>query len=75
VQDNQRGQPLPAGRWAAATMPTIVVAGGKSPVWMRNAMRALADVLPKAAHHTLKGQTHIVKAKAHVPLLLEFFKG
>jgi hypothetical protein len=40
---------------------------------MRNAMRALASVLPNAKHRTLDGQTHMVKAKAHVPMLMEFF--
>ena len=45
VSDYEKGQPLPAERWAAATMPMLAVAGGKSPDWMRNAMRSLADVL------------------------------
>jgi pimeloyl-ACP methyl ester carboxylesterase len=74
VQDNQRGKPLPATRWANVTAPTLVMDGGKSPIWMRNAMRALADVLPNATHRTLEGQTHMVEANAHVPVLVEFFK-
>jgi hypothetical protein len=41
---------------------------------MRNAMGELADVLPNARHHTLEGQTHIVKAEALVPVLVEFFE-
>ncbi len=41
---------------------------------MRNAMRALAEALPNAEHHELKGQTHIVKPKALAPVLTEFFK-
>ncbi|HEX5850196.1 MAG TPA: hypothetical protein VFY59_13455 [Rubrobacter sp.] len=39
---------------------------------MRNAMRELADVLD-AEHRTLEGQTHIVKADALAPVLVEFF--
>lgn len=74
VQDYQRGEPLPADRWAAVTMPTLAVAGGKSPAWMRNAMRALAEVLPHARHRTLAGQTHMVKPKALAPVLVEFFR-
>jgi pimeloyl-ACP methyl ester carboxylesterase len=54
-------------------VPTLVVAGGKSPAWMRNAMQALARVLPSATHRTLEGQTHMVKAKALAPVLAEFF--
>jgi pimeloyl-ACP methyl ester carboxylesterase len=73
VLENQRGRPLPLTRWTGATAPTLVVAGGKSPAWMRNAMQALARVLPNAQHHTLEGQTHMVSAKALAPVLAEFF--
>jgi pimeloyl-ACP methyl ester carboxylesterase len=75
VQDNQRGKPLPIARWARVTVPTLVADGGKSPAWMRNGTRALADVLPNAKYRTLDGQTHMVKAKAQAPMLVEFFKG
>jgi pimeloyl-ACP methyl ester carboxylesterase len=71
----QQATPLPAGRWQGVTMPTLVVAGGKSDEWMRNGMRALADVLPKAEHRTLDGQTHLVKPAALAPVLTEFFTG
>jgi pimeloyl-ACP methyl ester carboxylesterase len=74
VQDNQRGEPLPAARWANVTVPTLVLDGGKSPVWMRNGMRSLAAVLPNATHRTLEGQTHMVKASVQAPVLVEFFK-
>jgi len=75
VQENQRGQPLPAKRWASATTPTLVVVGEKSPAWMRNAMHALAAVLPNAKRRTLEGQTHMVKPKVLAPVLVEFFRG
>ena len=75
VQDNQRGKPLSATRWARATMPTLVMDGGKSPAWMRHAMRALASVLSNATYRTLEGQTHMVKPKPHAPALVEFFAG
>ncbi len=73
VAEHQRGEPLPAGRWASATMPILVVAGGKSPAWMRNAQQALAGVLPNAELRTLPGQTHMVSDKVLAPLLIEFF--
>jgi pimeloyl-ACP methyl ester carboxylesterase len=73
VKDNQRGKPLPIGRWKSVRMPALVMDGGKSPEWMRNATRALAGVLPNATYRTLGGQTHIVKASAHVPVVTEFF--
>lgn len=74
VDDYQKGHPLPIDRWASATMPTLVAVGGKSPAWMRHAMRALSDTLPNASHRTLEGQTHIVKAGTLAPVLVEFFE-
>ena len=74
VFDYQKGRPLPAEHWSSATMPTLVAVGGKSSDSMRNAMQALADVLPNAKHRTLDGQTHLVKAEALAPVLIEFFE-
>jgi len=73
VGDLGLGAPLPAERWAGATVPALVVAGGKSPSWMKNAMRALADVLPSAHYETLAGQTHVVKPGRLAPVLTDFF--
>lgn len=47
--------------------------GGKSPEWMRNGNRALADALPQATYRTLPGQTHMLKPQAVTPALREFF--
>ena len=74
VRDNQRGKPLPASRWASVTIPALVMDGGNSPAWMRYANRSLASVLPNARYQTLQGQTHMLKPKAHAPILEEFFK-
>jgi pimeloyl-ACP methyl ester carboxylesterase len=73
--DTGSGKPLPADRWAAATQPALVMAGGKSPAYLRNGMRALADVLPDAYYRTLPGQTHLLKPQAVAPVLAEFFTG
>ncbi len=73
--DTQSGRPLPPERWSGISVPALVVVGGKSPVSMRNAMTALAGVVPGARFEVLDGQTHMVKAKAHAPLLSEFFAG
>jgi pimeloyl-ACP methyl ester carboxylesterase len=75
VQNYQRGQPPPADSWASVTMPTLVMDGAKSPAWMRHGNRSLASVLPNAQYRTLEGQTHVVKAKAHAPTLVQFFRG
>jgi pimeloyl-ACP methyl ester carboxylesterase len=68
----QRGEPLPARRWTVS-VPTLVMDGGKSPAWMRNAQRALASVVPGATTRTLPGQTHMVKEKVLAPALVQFF--
>ena len=73
VEPNQHGKPLPGAHGSAATMPVLAIDGGKSPAYMRNGMKALADVLPNATYRTLPGQTHMVNAKALVPVLVEFF--
>ncbi len=71
--NGQRGKPFPRGRWGSVTMPTLVLGGGKSPPWMQQSVRAVADALPNAQHRTLDGQTHMVKAKVLSPVLKEFF--
>jgi len=75
VGDNQRGKPLPTGRWASVTVPALVMDGGKSPAWMRHGNQSLASALPNARYRTLERQTHMLKPKAHAPPLLEFFNG
>ena len=74
MQDHQRGAPFPAAEWAAVKIPALVAVGGKSPAWMTNATRALADALPDARHRTLPGQNHMVKPQAIAPVLTEFFR-
>jgi pimeloyl-ACP methyl ester carboxylesterase len=73
--DTQRGEPLPAGRWSSAGVPALVLCGGRSPAWVRNAAAQLAEMLPAAQHRTLDGQTHYAKADALAPVLTEFFTG
>ncbi|MEU6579315.1 alpha/beta hydrolase [Nocardia sp. NPDC046763] len=73
VQAFQRGRKLPADRWAGLDLPVTVIAGSKSPAWMRNANAALAQAIPGASHRVLPGQTHLVKAPVLAPALIEFF--
>ena len=73
IQDHQRGTPFTPAEWADVKIPTLVAAGGKSPAWMTNGTRALADDLPAARYQTLPGQNHMVKPQAIAPVLTEFF--
>jgi pimeloyl-ACP methyl ester carboxylesterase len=69
----QSGEPLDAGAWGGATMPTLVLVGAKSPAWLHNGMRALADILPNARLAIAPRQTHMVKPKLLAPQLAEFY--
>ena len=69
------GNPLPPQRWVSVTVPVLVMDGGASPPWARNAVQALVDALPRAQCCTLKDQTHVVAPEGLAPVLIEFFKG
>src|SRR5215831_4872792 len=71
----QSGEPLGAGAWSTATMPTLVVVGGKSPAWFQHSTRALAEVLPNARLEIAERQTHLVKPKLFAPQLERFWAG
>jgi pimeloyl-ACP methyl ester carboxylesterase len=73
VREFQRGQPLPPTAWAGVAVPALAIDGGKSPAWMKNGTRAVANVLPRAHYRTLEGQTHDVRAKVLAPVLSDFF--
>jgi pimeloyl-ACP methyl ester carboxylesterase len=64
---------VPRGRLASITVPVLVVAGGASPAWMREAARTVAEAVPDGTYRTLDGQTHAVDPDALGPLLTDFF--
>ncbi len=72
--DTMAGSPLPARQWASVTIPTLVMAGGASPAWMRHAALALANVLSDARYYTLDGQMHDVDPATLAPILVDFFR-
>jgi pimeloyl-ACP methyl ester carboxylesterase len=69
VIDHQQGRSLPDGLYDAVTVPTLVIAGGKSPAYMRNAQAAVAEALLRGRLETLPGQTHMIKAKVTAPVV------
>lgn len=73
IAPHHNGRPFPEGKWSAVTIPTLVMAGGKSPAYMQNSMREWARAFPNAGHLTLEGQTHMVKQSVLVPALIDFF--
>jgi pimeloyl-ACP methyl ester carboxylesterase len=72
VIGRQQGEPLPGGCYDDVAPETLVIAGGKSPAYMRNAQAAVAAALPQGTLETLPGQTHMVKAKVTAPAVAEF---
>jgi pimeloyl-ACP methyl ester carboxylesterase len=69
------GSPAPLERWASVGVPTLVMDGGASPDWQRQAVRALVNVLPDARQRTLEGQDHGPASEVLAPVLVEFFLG
>lgn len=53
---------VPVATYAAVVAPTLVLAGGASPEWMRAAAEAAASAIPGARTEVLEGQTHDVDA-------------
>jgi pimeloyl-ACP methyl ester carboxylesterase len=66
---------LLAERVPSVTAPTLLIDGGASPVWSRNAVQTLADKLPHGHRRTLEGQTHVAAPELLAPVLVEFFVG
>ncbi|MFF8829950.1 alpha/beta fold hydrolase [Streptomyces sp. NPDC015131] len=64
---------VPAARLAGVAPRVLVLDGGASPAWTRDAARAVAQALPNARHSTLTGQTHPVAPHALAPSLTGWF--
>lgn len=71
-EENMKGDPL-RPEWAAVTVPTLVVYGGKSPSSLQKGSRALAAALPNTELRVLEGVGHRLKVDALAPVLAEFF--
>ena len=73
VLEHQQGAPLPPGYLSGVRVPALVIAGGKSPAYLKNAQAAVAAALPNGTLRELPGQTHMVRGKATAPVLREFW--
>jgi pimeloyl-ACP methyl ester carboxylesterase len=72
--DTISGTALPT-EWRTITNPTLVMDGGESPAWQRQAVWALCDILPHAHRRSIEGQDHGAAPEAVAPVLVEFFAG
>jgi len=73
MDGTMQGNPLPLDRWAAITIPTLVIYGGAGPAWSRNAAEALIELLPHAERRGLEGQFHDLTPDVLTPVLENFF--
>jgi pimeloyl-ACP methyl ester carboxylesterase len=73
LRGGMSGDPLPARFTDTVTVPTLVMDGGASPAWMRNAARALNALLPDVEYRTLEGQDHAAPPEVLAPEIERFF--
>jgi pimeloyl-ACP methyl ester carboxylesterase len=66
------GAPLPADRWAAVSVPTLVMYGRGTEPWLISAARALAGLLPTASLQPVEGAQHNVTAEVLTAALRQF---
>jgi pimeloyl-ACP methyl ester carboxylesterase len=64
---------IPTARFAMIAAPTLVMDGGASPAWIRNAAATAAAAIPGAQRLTVEGQDHAVAPDVLAPLLIDFF--
>jgi hypothetical protein len=67
------GSPKPLRRWDSVSVTTLLMDGGASPDRQRNAVPALAEVLPDARDRTLEDQGHGADSKVLASALEQFF--
>lgn len=67
------GATVPAGLLTSIMVPALVMDGGASPAFMREAAEETAAALPNARRRTFEGQTHAVAPEVLAPALAEFF--
>lgn len=69
------GRPLPADRWAAVSVPTLVMYGRGTAPWLISAARALAALMPTASLQPVDGAQHSVAPEVLAPALRTFASG
>ena len=65
----------PAEQASHISVPALVLAGGASPDFMRDAAARIADALPHGRLRVLDGEEHVVAPEVLRPVLAEFLLG
>lgn len=68
------GRQVPVEDLALITSPSLVLVGGESEGWARDAAGSVATAVPGAVLRTIDGQSHAVEHAAVAPVLAEFFR-
>ncbi len=63
---------IPRTRFASIKVPALVMNGAKTDLRLKEAARAIAEVIPGARHSELAGQTHNVKPDVLTPAVVAF---
>lgn len=71
--DTMRGDPRPLRKWDSVSVPTLVMDGGASHVFMHHGAQAITNILPNAQRRTLEGQDHGPVDNVLAPALEAFF--
>jgi pimeloyl-ACP methyl ester carboxylesterase len=66
---------IPVEAYATISAPTLVLAGGASQEWMRNAAKAGAHAIPGGQFGVLEGQVHNVAGEVLAPAVRAFVAG
>jgi pimeloyl-ACP methyl ester carboxylesterase len=69
------GGTIPRDLARTVGVPTLVVAGGASPQFFRDAAEELTRLLPDATYRVLEGQDHGAPAGVVAPVVAEFLAG
>ena len=72
VMGDFSGGTIPEAIVRAITIPTLVIAGGASPDFFRDAATRLAELLPHGEHTVLDGQDHGAPADVVAPVVAAF---
>jgi pimeloyl-ACP methyl ester carboxylesterase len=71
--DISRGGTIPEDLVRAISIPTLVIAGGASPDFFRDAAARIVEVLPNGKHTVLEGHDHGAPADVVAPVVSEVF--
>jgi pimeloyl-ACP methyl ester carboxylesterase len=64
---------IPIQQVSSVTMPTLVIDSTKSPAMLRNAARAVAELLPNGTQISVNGKIHDAPPSILVPVLEKFY--